>query len=110
MPTSVWLAPSLSDTAPPSPSPAAGGAPRTGGRSAGPLGRPPAAAPPRGASAASSAPVCAYKSASGSRALDLGEEVGGQKTLQVLWLVRAGKMIKAHWIKKKKKSDDSGLF
>ncbi len=59
MPTSVWLVPSLSDTAPPSPSPAVGGAPHTGGRIAGLPGRPPAAAPPRGASAASSAPVCA---------------------------------------------------
>lgn len=58
MPTSVWLAPALSGTAPPSPSPAADGGPRTAGRSAGRPGRPPAAAPPRGASAASSAPVC----------------------------------------------------
>lgn len=94
-PTSVWLAPSLSDTAPPSPSPAVGGAPHTGGRNAEPPGRPPAAALPREVSAASLAPVCALKSASGSLAPDLREAEEEQKTVNVLQQVRACKIITA---------------
>lgn len=57
--TFVWLGPSLSGTVPPSPSPAVGGAPHTGGRSVGLPGRLLAEALLRGVFVASSAPVCA---------------------------------------------------
>lgn len=94
-PTSVWPAPSLSDTAPPSPSPAVAGAPHTGEHNAEPPGHPPAAALPREVSAASSAPVCASKSASGSLAPDLREAEKEQKTVNILQQVKACKMILA---------------
>ena len=86
--TCVWPDLFPSGTVPPSPSPAAAGDPHIGGCSAAPPVHPPAAAPPHEASAASLAPVCASRSASGSLAPILSEDEDEQRKIYALWLVR----------------------